>query len=162
MTTSEQATPAATPADDSRVIYKEYENSNGKKYRAGYGIPDTEDLEAARVTVANFKDPNSPPAASFGVMEVAQAKEKIIIEVDWPYYNDDQFHDPGAEAKSRIGIDGFKLDWNTGGYFNYKLTINASEKWDYTFYDQDGDHYTIDVNCIWWSHDVCFDTDHNK
>ncbi|KAF9046118.1 hypothetical protein BJ165DRAFT_1469147 [Panaeolus papilionaceus] len=88
--------------------------------------------------------------------------EKIIIEVDWPYYNDDQFHDPGAEAKSRIGIDGFKLDWNTGGYFNYKLTINASEKWDYTFYDQDGDHYTIDVNCIWWSHDVCFDTDHNK
>ncbi|KAF9046135.1 hypothetical protein BJ165DRAFT_1527274 [Panaeolus papilionaceus] len=164
MSTPTAQDPVRAPLDPSRTVWREYTNSNGKKYRVGYGIPVHEDLEKAKETIAGFKGPNSPEGIAHReakkLLTPGSSKE-VTVNVNWPYCNDGVWKIPDDAVKDHIGIDAYQLGWNSGGWYNYKLSIRCSECWDYTFYNTDGDYYTLAVDCTCWDHDVCFDTKDN-
>ncbi|KAF9046136.1 hypothetical protein BJ165DRAFT_1403634 [Panaeolus papilionaceus] len=161
-TIAEPEQVARAPLDPERTIWREYTNGNGKKYRVGYDIPVNEDLEKAKETVAGFKDPNSREA-SVKLGEAPEYKYKIYDEVSWAYDDGVTYKlDASSKVRKDTGIYEYQVGWNYFGYYNYRVIISTNNAWYYTFYDQDGNHYTLNVDSTLWSHQVCFDTDDNK
>ncbi|KAF9046151.1 hypothetical protein BJ165DRAFT_1469262 [Panaeolus papilionaceus] len=173
---SSQLTASAAPPDQGRTIWREHLSAQGKKYRVGYQIPHDQDLEAAKVLVAGFKDPDysTPPAKApqpntsigsvAGIAAIASTvnsePENVTIDVYWGYKDDvTQYTSP--EEKDTIYIDKFWLGWNKYGYYNYKLAIKATKSNDYRFFEKGGDSYALMAYWTAFEHVVCFDTKDN-
>ncbi|KAF9046131.1 hypothetical protein BJ165DRAFT_1469215 [Panaeolus papilionaceus] len=157
----------AAPLDESRTIWREFTNRNGRKYRVGYEIPADEDFEEAKKIVQGFKDsdPDSSDVktSSGGNHHIQKdwAPYQHHIDVYWTYH-DGVYYSPSQQVKDKVNITEYQLGWNHAGYYNYRLTISCNVAWSYNFYDQDGYGYGLNVNCTWWRHAVCFDTVDNK
>ena len=72
-------------------------------------------------------------------------KSQFGLQVNWPVANKD-WKDGNAEVKQLAAISRYRVSNSSAPFFDYFIEITNTETYNYTFYDQSGDHY--DVNTL--------------
>jgi hypothetical protein len=139
-------------ADDSEMHWHEATSKNGKKYRVGVPKSSCPDLSEQEVKDLFAGTHQGPSAGSIGntakLAENDGLKTGVISfshttsdeDINWQYTgNDDSWKKPAPRVKDLVDIDRYALCWNHLGWYDYKLKINCTETWSYTFYDETND-----------------------
>lgn len=126
---------------DANVGWEELTASNGDKYRvkaSDYNIADVPTGEEANVVAASGPDFDN-------------------VEVNWVVGTEGA---PSADVQNKTAITWYKLakaEWYSP--FQYKLTINVKDTYNYEFTDQEPDTYKLNVWLNNGTHEVEYRSD---
>ncbi len=121
---------------DANVGWEGLKSDKGKEYR----------VKASDYDIA------AKPAGEEANSVAASGPEFSNVTVDWTVGSSGA---PSPDIQNKTGITWYKLE-NAEWYspFQYKLTINCNDTYDYHFMDQEGDSYQLDVRQTAGSHSL--------
>lgn len=132
--------------DDSQIQWKDATSANGVKYQTGIlkpehsGVDEGEEKDLLRPTKLQKK-----AVGSLGGQTTLELVTHTLPDLWWPVTNDDSWKTPAKVIKDSVDIKQYCLTKNVGGWYDYKLWIDITQDWDYTFYDETGDYYDLDT-----------------
>ncbi|KAJ3548427.1 hypothetical protein NMY22_g1261 [Coprinellus aureogranulatus] len=131
---SQAGTEADVLLNDKQISWRDAVSNKGKVFRVGSLVRDESNVVSDRP--ADGKEVRTKTWVSH------------TCYVNWPVaaVGDNGWKTPDQDVIDKVDISRYTLTQSSSSIYSYILTITNTQNWDYTFYDDTGDYYSL--NCF--------------